>query len=523
VISAGREFLINNGTLRRELPVVEKRIQGLKRLLENLRVEKRTLREKIADLQKEHRQAVRILKEGWRLLEALPGGVVLIQDEKIGFINETARQALGCDEADIKGHDFLEFVHPEFQTSLRARYRKRVSGKPVPNRYEACLRSKSGDMLWCEVRVKKILVGGRRAFLLNLIGLNERKEAEKLHIEAGKQEVIERLSRGLHREMEGWLRSLDHNSSLLQELQWLGEGGTKQEGAISFDLRKVAQDVISTTRNQWRKGLPEGEGTIRMKTYLRALPNLMGRPEEIAYALNALVKNAVEALNAEGTIYLTTEESGGFAHLYIQDSGNGIPSEVRDRIYDPFFTTKGKDRRGLGLSLARAIIRRNGGEMELRSGDGGGTICTVRMPIPSQASPKKRTARRIRLKDTLVLVVSGQDILRDLLCRWFSSRGCRVDATVTCGEAFQSMKRKAYDLMVVDAEEVEQENLSVFLKRANRDRPKTPIVLIENPPTLRSSKVAKHGDGPFLLEKPLNMDRVHSVFMEALRAGDPGS
>lgn len=503
--------------------MVEKRMERLKRLLEKLRVEKRTLRERITDLEKQHRQAVKELKEGWRLLDALPGGVVLIQDGKIGFINEVAREALGCEEDDIKGHDFAEFVHPKFQAKLRERYRKRESGKPVPNRYEACLTSRRGDVLWCEVRVKKILVGGRRAFLLNLIGLNERKEAERSHVDAEKQETVARISRGFHREMEGWPRSLEHPPPLLQELRWLGQNGTEQEGAIAFDLRKVVQDVISIARNRWCKALPAREDRIRMKSYLRALPILTGRPEEMAYALGALVKNAVEALDGEGNIYLTTEKSGGFAHLYIQDSGSGIPSEIKNMIYDPFFTTKGKERRGLGLSLARAIIRRNGGEMELRSGDGGGTICTVRMPIPSQASPKKKTARRVRLKDTVVLVVSEQDILRDLLDRWLSSRGCRVDATVTCGEAFQLVQRKAYDLLVVDADEVEQETLSAFLKKANRVRSKTPIVLIENPATLRSSKLAKNSDGYFLLEKPLNIERALSIFTEALRAGDPSS
>ncbi|MBW2094144.1 MAG: PAS domain S-box protein [Deltaproteobacteria bacterium] len=514
---------MNNGTLIRERPVVEKRIEGLKRRLDKLRVEKRTLREKITDLRKQHQQTVKSLKEGWRLLEALPGGVVLIQDGKIGFINEAARQALGCDEDDIKGRDFVEFIHPEFRTKLRERHKKRVSGKPVPDRYETCLTSRNGDLLWCEVRVKKILVGGRRAFLLNLIGLNEKREAEKRHVDAEKQEVIARISRGLHHALKEWPGSLEHSPPLFRELEWLGESSREQEGTIAFDLRKVAQDVISIARNQWCKTLPGKEGGIRLKSYLRALPTLVGRPEEIRYALGALVKNAVEALDGEGNIYLTTEESEGFAYLYIQDSGSGIPAEIQDKIYDPFFTTKGKERRGLGLSLARAIIRRNGGEMELRSSNGGGTICTVRMPIPSEPSARKRTARRIRLKDTFVLVVSGQDILRDLLCRWFSSRGCRVDATVTCGEAFQLVARKAYGLLVIDAEEMEADNLAAFLTKAHRTRPKTPIVLMGNPANLRSAKFAKQHDDYFLLEKPLNMDRVYSVFMEALHTRGPAS
>ncbi|RLB19295.1 MAG: hypothetical protein DRG82_01685 [Deltaproteobacteria bacterium] len=518
-----RKFIPEQRTLKRERSVAEKRIERLKRLLEKLRVEKRTLREKINDLQKEHRQAVRGLKEGWRLLEALPGGVVLIQDGKIGYINAAAREALGCEEEDVKGHDFADFVHPKFQARLRERYRKRVSGKPVPDRYEACMTSKRGDQLWCEVRVKRILVGGRRAFLFNLIGLNERKRAEKLHIESAKQQVVERFSSGLYREIEGRRGTVDHFSPLLQELQWLGQNGGIKEKAVLFDLRKVAQEVIFAAKRKWGKSPSGKKGAIRIGSYLRALPSLRGRPEEMRYALGALVENAVEALEGEGSVFLTTEESEGFAHLYIQDSGSGIPPEAVDRIYDPFFTSKGKERRGLGLSLARAIIRRNGGDMELRTNKGGGTICTVHMPIPAKPSRKQETARRIRLKDTPVLIISRQDILRELLCRWFSGRGCRVDATATCGEAFQLISKNRYGLLVIDTEKAEGKNVAAILKKANRAASKIPTVLIKNPAAIRSSKAGEQRVSPFLLSKPLNMERAHSVFMEALRAGDQAS
>ena len=529
--------------LKGGLIVVDRRAEGLKHQLDKLRTEKRILREKIAGLKKQHQETLKTLKEGWRLLEALPGGVVLIQDEKIGYINEAARRALGYEKEDVIGHDFAEFVHPEFQSKLRDRYRKRVSGKPVPSHYETCIRNRSGDFLWCEVWIKK---KGRRAILLNLHGIDERKEAEKLRIAKEKQETVARISKGLHRDMGAWLlscarenagsgfredpagkhgstvkedcsRPLAENLTLLQELEWLSGNDKERKEASTFDLRKIAQDVVANARKRWRKKLPENENNIRIRSYLRSLPTLEGRPEEIRYALGALVQNAVEALPGGGNIYLSTEESEGFAYLYIQDSGSGIPREIADRIFDPFFSTKGKERRGQGLSLARAIIRRNGGEVDLRSSNGGGTICTVRMPIPTASVPKKKSARRVLLKDTPILVISARDILRDLLCRWFLSRGCRVDAAVTWGEGFQLARKKTYDLMVLDREEIARRDLEAFLKKARRVRPKTPIVLMGNFEANDISKFEKPETGLFLLEKPLNMERAHSIFMEALR------
>jgi PAS domain S-box-containing protein len=523
--------------LRREPKVIEKRSEGLKRQLEKLRAEKRAFREKIAGLKKEHRETVRRLKEGWRLLDALPGAVVLIQNEKIRYANDAAREALGCHETEVVGRNFADFVLPEFQERLLERHRKRLSGKTVPNRYEACLRNRRGGLLWCEVRVKKILVGGRRAFLLNLYGLNARKEDEQRRVEEEKQQMVTRLSKGMYAELIAWQALFTRNVAgsvsaergdarqmsphgqetfpLLRELAWLGESEKALKKPTPFDLRKVAQEVLSDARARWCKTSGEEAG-ITIKSYLRALPTLEGRPEEVTFALSALVKNAVEALEGTGHIYVTAEESGGFAYLYIQDSGGGIPREIEDRMYDPFITTKGKGRRGLGLTLARTLLKRNGGDMELHSSDGGGTVCTIRMPVPSVRSLKQESPKRGGLKDALVLVVSTQDILRDLLCRWFSGKGCQVDARVSCGEAFQLIKKKAYDLVVLDTERQERKALLSFLQKTHRIRPVTSVVVVENPVSPRSLRLAKDFSRCTFIEKPLNMDTAHAVFAEAL-------
>ncbi len=524
----------------------EKKIEGLTHRIEKLRAERRTLREKIAELKRENRNAVRNLNEAWRLLEVLPGGVLLIQDGKVRFMNQTARRALGCEEEEITGRDFAEFFQPEVGAKLREIHRRRLSGKPAPDRYETRLITRSGSVLWCEVRVKKILLGRKRAFLCNMLSLNERKEEEKRLTATEKREAIVRISGALYQEMEKWLTSIDRESpdrpvkggsgrdrrtanperrrkmgekgsTLLRELAWLGGADAESKRIVPYDLRKVVQDVVTSAKTRWGGGGGARENGIRMKSYLRALPTLEGRPEEIRYALAALVQNAAEALDGDGTIYLTTEESEGAAHLYIQDNGKGISPEIEERIYDPFFTTKGKRWRGLGLSLAQAIIRKNGGDLDLKSSEGGGTTCTVHLPIPSRSSSGETPPVRIKMKDIPVLVVSSQDILRDLLNRWLSSRGCQVEPTATCGEAFRLVSKKKYGLLVIDTEETHRDNLNGLLKKARKAHPKIPVVLIENPLCPGPMKAVKGMGGHWVLAKPLHMDNAHSVFLEALR------
>jgi PAS domain S-box-containing protein len=524
----------------------ERRIEGFKRRIEKLQAEKRTLREKTAKLKKENRKAVRDLNEAWRLLEVLPGGVLLIQDGKIMFMNQTARRALGCEDEETAGRDFAEFFQPEVGAKLRELHRKRISGRPVPDHYEIRLITRSGSVLWCEVRVKKILLGRQRAFLFNLLSLNERKEEEKRLAASEKRESIVRMSGALYHEMEKWLHSIGRESpsrpvkgepvtdrktanpegprkmgekgrTLLRELAWLA--GTDAEGqtVLTYDLRKVVQDVVTSAKARWGSGVAGRENGIRMKSYLRALPTLEGRPEEIRYALAGLVQNAAEALGEEGNIYLTTEESEGVAYLYIQDNGRGIPPEIEDRIYDPFFTTKGKRWRGLGLSLAQAIIRKNGGDLDLKSSEGGGTTCTVRLPIPPRSSRGEAPAARIKMKDIHALVVSSQDILRNVLHLWLSGRGCQVDSAATCAEAFRLAPKKKYGLLVIDTENVDRDNLTGLLRKARKNYPRMPVVLIENPLRPGPVKAVKGMGAHLVLAKPLHMDKVHSVFLEALR------
>ena len=97
--------------------------------------------------------------------------------------------------------------------------------------------------------------------------------------------------------------------------------------------------------------------------------------------LNILV-NAAQAIEDRGTITIRTRTEGETVCVEISDTGAGIPSEVLDRIYDPFFTTKpvGKGT-GLGLNITYNIIKQHGGEIAVQSKPGKGTTFTISLPV----------------------------------------------------------------------------------------------------------------------------------------------
>jgi signal transduction histidine kinase len=90
--------------------------------------------------------------------------------------------------------------------------------------------------------------------------------------------------------------------------------------------------------------------------------------------------NAVQAMPRGGRLTVRTLREDGAALLEIEDTGPGIPEEVRGRIFEPFFTTKASGT-GLGLAVVKRIVDGHGGEVSVRSRPGAGTVFSLRFPL----------------------------------------------------------------------------------------------------------------------------------------------
>jgi PAS domain S-box-containing protein len=102
-------------------------------------------------------------------------------------------------------------------------------------------------------------------------------------------------------------------------------------------------------------------------------------PDLIKQCLINLVKNALEAMPASGKLYVTTSMNHDMAMLTVEDTGTGIPLEIRDKIFSPFFSTKDKNV-GLGLAQIHKIVGELGGRVDLASMEGIGTKVTLFLP-----------------------------------------------------------------------------------------------------------------------------------------------
>jgi signal transduction histidine kinase len=119
-----------------------------------------------------------------------------------------------------------------------------------------------------------------------------------------------------------------------------------------------------------------------VRDYDRSLPRMTVRGSELNQVWTNILDNAIEAVGERGTITIATRGDGSCAEVDITDDGPGIPVEIRDRVFDAFYTTKDVGRgTGLGLATARRIVvDRHDGSLTFES-EPGRTTFTVRLPF----------------------------------------------------------------------------------------------------------------------------------------------
>jgi signal transduction histidine kinase len=115
------------------------------------------------------------------------------------------------------------------------------------------------------------------------------------------------------------------------------------------------------------------------------LPRIRGNRTQLQQVVVNVLQNASQALdgNPDGWIVVRTrlEAGGGWARLSVEDNGCGIPEHLKQRIFDPFFSTRQRSGgTGLGLAISEGIIQQHGGRIEVESQVGTGSTFHLLLP-----------------------------------------------------------------------------------------------------------------------------------------------
>ncbi len=117
------------------------------------------------------------------------------------------------------------------------------------------------------------------------------------------------------------------------------------------------------------------------------LPEIIADPQQLQQVFFNILLNSVDAISEGGKITVTTryDEKMKAVAIDLCDTGKGIPPALMDKIFQPFFTTKGKGT-GLGLAISKRIVEEHGGSIEVANQVSGGAVFTITLPLKPQAS-----------------------------------------------------------------------------------------------------------------------------------------
>jgi two-component system sporulation sensor kinase C len=502
-------------------------------------------KEQLAGLEHQNQELARQIKEQALFLNFCPVGLVLIQQGRVLDLNRSALAMLGYEAEELIGRAFWNMVDPASKNTLKERARNRRKGKWVPSQFETTLVRKDGTRLECEIRLQSLKYHGRGAMVAGLIELGTRNQHLKELIHSLKTEALLTMAIGLKKQLTPNFSSLKEKCLLLKKgnledpdslvilltqmeaelaqiqttlntLDALAKTGYDLDELSVFHLKTLLQTLTERITPLLQMAESKSPAKINFKTYLRADSRIRGHFQELQQALLYLLVNALEAMPQGGDLYLSTEESAGQALIYIQDSGSGIPDEFQTRVQDPFFSTKGKERPGLGSSLAAAIIKRHHGSIEYGDSGKPGTIITIKLPLPIPENDPKTRPRKQKIKNASVLIIEHQDLVRPLLSQILQAKGLKVTMLSTGFEAITRLKAKPFDLVLVGTwvPDKDKQNLAQEIKKI---RPRTALVLVLDQPGPAASGPLKETPADLVLTQPLDLNKAVAQMLELLR------
>ena len=273
-------------------------------------------------------------------------------------------------------------------------------------RFHAFGRGAAGDLRWVHCRARGISHQGREALLVIMADITKAKELEHLLRMQDKMASLGRVAAGMAHEIRNPLSGINMYLSALtsggpeagsperreQILAKIGAASSKIEAIIKRVqdfARPGARELSWLSVNQVVESACELSAVTLRKTGISlqtdlapGLPACHADRQLLEQALMNLISNAVQALagwEGDRKIGIRSALDREQVVIEVADSGPGVPPEIRDRIFDPFFTIK-KDGSGIGLSICHRIISDHGGTLRVDTSQWGGALFTIRIP-----------------------------------------------------------------------------------------------------------------------------------------------
>jgi len=223
------------------------------------------------------------------------------------------------------------------------------------------------------------------------------------------------------------IKSAEDGAHIIRRIQDFARERPSREFQ-SITVAELLKDVWEMTRPCWETG---GK-VIHCVVGSPSGAVVMGDAVELREVLVNMIYNAVDAMPSGGEIRLDANEANGRVVISIADNGTGMSPEVKSRLFNPFFTTKGKAGTGMGLAVSFGIVRRHEGSIEVDSEISKGTTFKISLPAVcntlTSSNDGGNTNPASAGRPVRLLVVDDEATVRDVLAESLRAEGCEVIA-----------------------------------------------------------------------------------------------
>jgi signal transduction histidine kinase/ActR/RegA family two-component response regulator len=225
------------------------------------------------------------------------------------------------------------------------------------------------------------------------------------------------------------IKSADDGAHIIKRIQDFARQRPSREFE-SVSVAELLKDSCEMARPRWEQRARSTAISFALLADCTAF--VMGDPVELREVLMNVLYNACDAMPLGGEIRMSAQESADRVVLKITDTGSGMTPEVKSRLFDPFFSTKGKAGTGMGLAVSFGIIRRHNGSIEVESEMKRGTTFVITLPKATKAQMKGADVTSLNAAITSsgdrvrVLVVDDETVVREVLVEALEAEGCEV-------------------------------------------------------------------------------------------------
>ncbi|HEY6121719.1 MAG TPA: PAS domain S-box protein [Pyrinomonadaceae bacterium] len=427
-------------------------------------------------------------------------------DTEGGFkwVNTATIASLGHKRDQFIGRNLLDMVFEGDRQLVRAKLAAALEGEPQT--YEMRYFAGDGRLRYARVDNSPLIVEGKTTGVLGIArDITEQKEERERAARADKLRALGQLASGVAHDFNNSLAAILGRAQLLRRqtrdeaiirnleiIQTAAEDAAatvrriqtfaRKSPVKEFELlqvRSLLYDAIEITRTRW-----ENEARLRGLNYQVTLDAedgyfTHGSASELREVFVNLIVNAVDAMPRGGRLSLSCAHGeSGRLQLQFADTGAGMPEDVQQKIFEPFFSTKGAHGTGLGLSVSYSIIERHGGAISVTSVLDQGTKFTIDLPAANSAKLDSDEGRRLESAISMsILVIDDEAHVRETLADMLKALNHRVVLAESGQAGLQKIVLENFDLVFSDLAMPEMDGWETA--RAIRKRqPDIKIVLV---------------------------------------------